>query len=280
MLGATVLGLMMFAAGCGGDDPPEPAPLTAEQRLNLGVVAIDAKIGRDRVRSSGTVIDPDAGLIVTSAHVVWGAKSLRVTTGLGVLHGRIVARAPCSDLAVVDVEPRIPGLVALPKAEGPEPPRTHLLTAVGRREADPDLGTGSLMSIPTRTAKAGISASLGGGLRPLTDAIRLDAPLVPEASGGPVIDAKGRVVALAMATEEGARRHEAVAVPWSKVQARLDVLQPGPDRVYVGWRDEYRCASQQHAFAAAEHPGYRRTDARINAPVPATRLPGVEVAEQ
>ena len=271
---------LSILSGCGGDEPSTPAPLTAEQRLNLGVVAIDAKIGGDRVRSSGTVVDPDTGLVVTTAHSVWGAKSLRVTTGLGVLHGRIVARAPCTDLALVEVEPRVPGLVALPIAEGSAPPASDLLTAVGRREADPDLGTGSLVTIPTRTAKAGVSASIGGGLRPLMGAIRLDAPLVPESTGGPVVDGEGRLVALAMATEKGAREQEALAVPWSAVQARLDKLQPGPNRVYVGWRDEYRCAPRQHAYAAAEHPAYREGDAVINAPVPATRLPGTQAADQ
>jgi S1-C subfamily serine protease len=280
IVGAAVVFGLLLVSGCGGNESPEPAPLSAEQRLNLGVVAIDAKIGRDRVRSSGAVIDPELGLVVTSAHSVWGAKSLRVTTGLGVLHGRIVARAACTGVALVEVEPRVPGLVALPTAAGPEPPPTDLLMAVGRRQADPDLGTGSLVTIPTRTAKARVSASLGGGLRALTGAMRLDAPLVPESSGGPVIDGKGRLVAVAMATEEGARQEEALAVPWSVVQARLDKLQPGPDRIYVGWRDEYRCASNQHAYAAAEHPGYRRADARINAPIPATRLPGTQVIEQ
>jgi S1-C subfamily serine protease len=270
---------MFLLSGCGGDEPAAPAPLTAEQRLNLGVVALDARIGQDRVRSSGTVIDPEDGLVVTSAHGVWGARSLRVTTGLGVLHGRIVARAPCADIALVEVEPRVPGLAALPP-RGSEPPRSDLLRAVGRREADPDLGTGSLVTIPTRAAKAGIRASLGGGLRPLAHVIRLDAPLVPEASGGPVVDSKGQVVALAMATEEGALRDEALAVPWEAVQERLNVLQPGADRVYVGWRDEYRCAPELHAYAAAEHPGYRPADARINAPVPATRLPGTRVVDE
>lgn len=274
--GATVLALLgLCLAGCGGDDSPPPRPLTAQEKLNLGVVAIDARVGNDRVRSSGTVIDPDAGLIVTSAHGVWGARSLRVTTGLGVLHGRIVARAPCAGLALVETEPRVPGLVALPRAAAPEPsPGAGLLKAIGRREADPDLGTGSLVTIPTRVAETGVTASLGGGLRPLTGAIRLDAPLVPEASGGPVVDGEGRFVGLAMATEEGASRSGALALPWSVVKARLDELERGPRRIYVGWRDQYRCAPRMHAYAAAEHPGYRRRDARIDAPVPATRLPG------
>jgi S1-C subfamily serine protease len=279
--GATVIGFMgmLAVSGCGGDDSPPPAPrLTSEQRLNLGVVAIDAKIGGDRVRSSGTVIDADAGTVLTSAHSVWGATSVRVTTGLGVLHGRIVARAPCNDLALVEVEPRVPGLVELPRAGGAAPPRSELLTAVGRREADPDLGTGSLVTIPARAANDGVRTSLGGGLPALSNVIRLDAALVPESSGGPVVDGEGRVVGLAMATEAGSK--EAIAVPWSAINARLAELEPGPRRIYVGWRDQYRCAPRLRAYAAAEHPGFRPVDARINAPVPATRLPGTGVVDE
>jgi S1-C subfamily serine protease len=272
--------IAVFLTGCGGSESSAPPPLTAQQKLNLGVVAIDARVGGDRVRSSGTVIDGDAGLVLTAAHSVWGATSLRVTTGLGVLHGRIVGRAPCDDLALVEVEPRVPGLVALPQASGGEPPTADLLTAVGRREADPELGTGSLVRIPTRAARAGVDASLGGGLQPLAGAILLDAPLVPESSGGPVVDREGRLVGLAMATEEGAGRDAALAVPWSVVKTRLDELERGPRRIYVGWRDQYRCAPQLHAYAAAEHPGYRRVDARIDAPVPATRLPGTQTLDE
>ena len=85
--------LLMETGDSGTAVSAAPEQLSREQ-LNLGVVAIDARIGDRRVRSSGTVIDGRAGLVVTSAHTVWGATSLRLTTGLGVLHGRLVARAP------------------------------------------------------------------------------------------------------------------------------------------------------------------------------------------
>src|SRR3954454_11092936 len=102
--------------GCGDAERPAAAPTTAAQRLDLGVVGIDARIGDDETLGSGFVIDGGRGLVLTAAHSVWGARSLKLTTGLGVLHGRIVARAPCDDLAVLELYPRIPGLAALPTA--------------------------------------------------------------------------------------------------------------------------------------------------------------------
>ena len=259
--------------GCGGDAQPT-APLPPEDRLSLAVVALDALIGGDRVASSGVVINAEEGLVLTSAHSVWGARSLRVMTGLGVLYGRIVARAPCSDLALVETQPRLPGLVALEPADRP-PSRTALLSALGRREADAAIGTTTLLRIPTRVTASGVKAGIDPALGPLRGAMRLEGALVPESSGGPVLDAKNRLVALAIGTEAGGRR-AAVAVPWAQVRARLDELQPDDRRINVGWRDQYRCANRMHAYARTHHEGFRPIDAQLDAPVPATRLPGTE----
>jgi S1-C subfamily serine protease len=226
---------------------------TPAERLNLSVVAIDSRIGADRVLASGTVVNADDGLVLTSAHAVWGATSLKVGTALGVLHGRIVARAPCDGLALIEIQPRLPGLLSL--EPGPEPAPGVLLTAAGRRRTDPDAGTSSLLTIPARAAVVGAR-------------VRLDSPLVPEAAGGPILDGDGKLVA--MATRGGA------AVPWATVRDRLEDLRFGERHVYVGWREQYRCAADLHRYAHASHPGYRRSHAHLDAPVPATRLPGTE----
>jgi S1-C subfamily serine protease len=247
VMALTALGLLTVTGGGSGARVPSP------DRLSLGVVAIDARIGKERVLSSGTVVDGRAGLVVTTAHTVWGATSLRLTTGLGILHGRLVARAPCAGLAVIEIQPRIPGLAPLP-AGGTV--TDGLLTVVGRRE-------GSLGSTPLRTVGTGRRAD-----PPLAGALRLDTTVVPEASGGPILDAAGRVVALAAGGS--------LAIPWSTVEARLAELVVDERRIYVGWRDYYRCAPALHAYAAREHPGDRKTDAVINAPVPATRLRGTQ----
>jgi S1-C subfamily serine protease len=262
-LGTMVI-LSAVIVACGGDRNNQTAATTTPaQRLELGIVAIGARIGDDSVRSSGIVINADAGLVLTTAHTVWGARSLKLATQLGLLHGRIVARAPCDDLALVEAYPRIPGLLALAVAPASAPARGELLRTVGRRRADPDAGAYGLVSIPVRATDG---RALPGGTT------ALDAPLVPEVSGGAMLDEAGRLVGMAIprASRVG------LSLPWSVIQRRLAELRPGPREVYVGWRDQYRCVSALHAYARGHHPGFHARDARLNAYVPATRLPGTE----
>jgi S1-C subfamily serine protease len=257
---AVLLGAIA-AGGCSAARPGADSQQREQARLNLGVVAIEATVGGDVVRSSGIVIDADRGLLLTSVRAVWGATSLRLGTGLGVLHGRLVARAPCSNVAVIETQPRVPGLVALPAGAGAPPGGGELLAAVGRRRAAPELGAYSLLTIPARTA----------GFAP-GNALQLDAPLVPEASGGPLVDRDGRLIGMALSAGDA----PGSALPWDTIRQRLAELRPGPRRVYVGWREQYRCARDLNADVRAAHPGFLARDARLDAPVPATRLPGTQ----
>jgi S1-C subfamily serine protease len=278
-IGGCALALGLGAAGCGGASQPPaaaPKPLSAGQRLNLGVTAIDAVVGGDRVRSSGIILDGGRGLVLTSAHSLWGATSLRLTTGVGTVYGRIVARAPCDDLALVETQPRIPGLASIRPAPAATPPRGDLLRAVGRRGTQPEAGSFGLISIPIARAGAvrARKPAKGVAFPHPSGAIRLDGPLVPAASGGPILDRASRVVGMAIAPAAGA----AFAVPWRRIELRLAELRPGPRQVYVGWRSQYHCVAAQHRYAKATHPGFKPINARLNAPVPATRLPGTAKA--
>jgi len=264
----------IVAGGCGGGSAGSAAPrATAQQRMDFAVVGIESRIGGDRVLGSGFVIDGPRGLVLTAAHTVWGARSLKLATGLGVLHGRIVARAPCDDLAVLEVYPRIPGLAPLPSAPAGSA-GSQLLRSLGRRHTSPDAESAALASIPVRaTAKAPISS---GGIPLPTTGIPLDSPLVPEISGGPVVDQAGRLVGMAQAMNAPRFDGPAVAVPWSEIRLRLAQLKPGARSVYVGWAQQYRCVGRQDAYARKMHPAYRLSDARFNVPVAPTRLPGTE----
>src|SRR4051794_23323594 len=257
--------VVFFGLGLRGDRPAGASvPPDPQERINLAVVALDAQVGDDVVHSSGTVIDPRRGLVITSNRAVWGATSLRVGTGLGLQYGRIVARAPCDDLAVVEILPQLPGLVALPGASSAPAPGA-LLTSVGRRRVVADYGSGSLLTIPAPA-----------GQPPDATRIALDGRLVPEATGGPLLDRSGRIAGMVQSaadTDPAAASH---AMRWTAIQSRLRELRPGPRQVYVGWRDQYHCAAKLNVETKAAHPGFQARDAWLNAPVPATRVPGAQ----
>ena len=75
--------LLALVAGCGNAQsgrPGQSAQGVTPPRLDLGVVGISAGIGGEEVLSSGFVVDGDRGLIVTTAHGVWGARSIKLAT--------------------------------------------------------------------------------------------------------------------------------------------------------------------------------------------------------
>jgi S1-C subfamily serine protease len=266
----TAAALCCGVVACGDASSQVSAPRV--DRVGLGVVAVDARIGGDEVHSSGIVVDGESGLILTAAHGVWGARSLKLTTSLGVLHGRIVARAPCDDLALVETQPRIPGLVALPTLVDAGVPAGASLRSVGRRRLDPGSAALASVSIPVRAAGPAAPVLIDARLPRQESAIPLDAALVPEVTGGPVLDGAGRVVGMALSRDD----QPGVVVPWSRIRALLDRLTPGPREMYVGWRDQYRCVGAQNVYARALRPAFRPADAVLNAPVPASRLAGTE----
>jgi S1-C subfamily serine protease len=262
-------------AGCGGspDAPAPPATAAATPpagRLDLSVVAVTARIGGEREFSSGVVVDADRGLILTTAHSVWGATSLKVATGMAVLHGRIVARDACDDLAVLETQPRLPGLVAVRPASDDALLAGRPIVAVRRKAGLPRGGRPDL--ITSRVA-------VGQGPKPRLapkGAVALEAPDLPAAaSGAPLLGADGRLAGLAQVVEGDGRTRRA-ALPWETINARLGELRAGGRAQYVGWRRHYRCNDALQAYARARHPRFRARDARLNAPVPATRLPGTE----
>ena len=266
-IGAVALLAAAFA-GCGGDGGSEPTPTpragspaagrpaSAADRVALATVAVRARVGGDRVTGSGVVVDAGRALVLTSARTVWGATSLKLDTPVGVLLGRLVARAPCDDLAVVQAQPVVPGLVAARVADAVP---AGAVRAVARRWAASE-----------RTPKA-FPLQVVGGAGPV---VRLDGRLGATAPGGPLVDAGGRLVGLVQA---GAP--EPSALTGRLVRQRLDELQPGRSTVYVGWREHYRCAPRLHRLTQAAHPRFQPSDARLNPLVRPTRVPGARDPE-
>lgn len=157
--------------------------VAAVERAAQSVVRIDAR--RRSNPASGIIWTAD-GLILTAEHVL--EREEDITIGLGdrrELPATIVGRDPGTDLALL----RVQSGDLTPIERGATPKVGHLVLAVGRPSTNV-------------AATAGIVSALGGPVRTwrggqLEGFIRTDAPLFPGLSGGPLIDASGRMVALA-----------------------------------------------------------------------------------
>ncbi|MFW5642229.1 MAG: Do family serine endopeptidase [Roseicyclus sp.] len=134
-------------------------------------------------QGSGFVIDEE-GFVVTNAHVVGEAASVRVVLADGrELDGSVVGRDTATDLALVKVE-----------AEAPLP-----VAALGDSDAlrvgEPVMAMGNPFGLGG-SVTAGIVSARGRdiGAGPYDDFIQTDAPINPGSSGGPLVNAAGEVV--------------------------------------------------------------------------------------
>ena len=150
------------------------------QAAGAGVVEVRARRGRS---STGIVWDKDH--VITSSHAVESDDEITVVVGDKEAKGTVVGRDPGSDLALLKVD----GLGATPATRGSAADLRpgELVLAIGR-PGELQATFGAVVS--TRSRRRGWR---GGGIDNL---VRTDAQLYQGFSGGPLVDASGKVVAI------------------------------------------------------------------------------------
>lgn len=133
---------------------------------------------------TGFIIDED-GYIVTNNHVVEGGDRFEVIFADGtVRQAELVGADPLADLAVVQVDGDLPGIVPLGDSDELMP-------------GQPVLAIGSPLGAFTNTVTQGIVSAIGRdfpGSQTYTNLIQHDAAINPGNSGGPLFNFAGEVI--------------------------------------------------------------------------------------
>jgi S1-C subfamily serine protease len=144
---------------------------------------VEIKNGRGGA-GAGTIWHPD-GLIITNAHVI-GRRGLKVTLADGrTLPARLLAHDADLDLAALSVEATELPTIELGRSKRLLP--GQWVMALGHPWGVPNAVT------------AGVVIGLGPhpeGIMPQRNLIQVNLPLRPGHSGGPLVDASGRLVGI------------------------------------------------------------------------------------
>jgi S1-C subfamily serine protease len=251
-LGVIALTIVLIASGAFGarttttvirSSAPTAPGLNAASiyaKVNPGVVDITSKSVTTAPQSAfglppsptaqtdtgtGMVIDPQ-GHILTADHVVAGAKTVTVTLPGGVSRkATVVAGDAATDVAVLKIDPA--GLTLHPVTLG---------TLTNHRVGDPVAVVGDPFDVQ-RSLSTGVISGLGRTISGLNgysipNAMQTDAAMNPGNSGGPVLDAGGRVVGIADQIATGGSGADSstgvgFAVPIEIVKAELPQLEAG-----------------------------------------------------
>jgi S1-C subfamily serine protease len=202
--------------------------------VRKGVVTIEASFGVDvQTTGSGFVVDASRGLIVTASHVVTQAQQPGSASAEPAAAVRIVlddgTRADVEllgydlfeDTALLRVAPARLGLRALALGRARGLRVGEAVAVIGSPfENRASLSTGVVSQLDRQIAAPGVCFRTTG-------VIQTDAAVNRGNSGGPLLDARGRVVGMVTAVSPDARGGVAYAVPIEAVKRAYQALAAG-----------------------------------------------------
>ncbi len=207
-------------------------PAAIYARRSPGVVTIYADLGvRGQAQGSGFVVD-EKGTILTNAHVVTdvaeaaggavsGAETLYVEFKDGDrVPARIVGWDLFSDVAAIRVDPALHAVSPVPLGSSSAIIVGTPVAAIGSPFNEQSSLSVGVVSATNRTID-----SLTSGYS-ISDAIQTDAPINHGNSGGPLFDARGRVIGInaQIRSASGAGEGVGFAIPIDTVRRALDQL--------------------------------------------------------
>ena len=203
------------------------------------VVQFGRRIGEGS--GSGFFVD-DQGHIITSDHVVQGAREITVRLNDGrELSAVKLGHSQHDDLALLRVDPAaVADIRPLPFADSDQVSIGEMAIAIGSPYENYNSLSLGIVSGKERS-ESGIQRAdsyTGGIRRTITDLIQTDAALNPGNSGGPLLNAEGEVIGVnsSVRVQSGVQRGVGFAVASNTVMQILDeLMEPGEfTRPWIG----------------------------------------------
>jgi S1-C subfamily serine protease len=242
-------------------------PATIYRERAAGVVTILALFGAhgsasasDAAQGSGFVVSPD-GYILTNSHVVTTAGEGDATATPEAastvfvefrdgdrVRARVVGWDIYDDVGLVRVDPADHALVPVPLGDSAQVVVGEPVAAIGS-----PFGNDSSLSVGVVSATERSIASLTSSYD-LVDAIQTDAPINRGNSGGPLFDARGRVIGInaQINSESGNAEGVGFAVPINSARRSMEQLVKA-GKVRYAWLG---VSTQTVTAKLAQHFGY------------------------
>ena len=215
-------------------------------------------------QGSGFVVSED-GLVLTNSHVITTAGEAREGEQVKAAdrvfvefsdRDRIVARVVgwdvFNDVGVLRVDPEAHGLTVLPLGDSDQTVVGEPVAAIGS-----PFGNENSLAIGIVSARRAISALTSN--YSIIDAIQTDAPINQGNSGGPLLDARGRVIGINAQIRSETGRNEGVgfAIPVNTARRAMEQLvQNGRVRyAFVGIRTDDVTPTRSRRFGISVRHG-------------------------
>lgn len=215
----------------------DPAAIYADRAG--GVVTIYADLGSDgQSQGSGFVVDAK-GTILTNAHVITNVASSTDVRGASAVFveyvdgdrvpAKIVGWDLFNDLGVIRVDPANHVIQPVPLGDSKRVVVGQPVAAIGS-----PFGNQSSLAVGVVAATGRSIDSLTSGYS-VSDAIQIDAPINRGNSGGPLFDARGRVIGInaQIRSDSGTAEGVGFAIPINVAKRALDQLARTGEVVYA-----------------------------------------------
>jgi S1-C subfamily serine protease len=226
--------------GCGGS-APAPTKLSQEdliERVSPAVVAIETTQGDGGGYGSGAVIDADRALVLTNSHVVAGAPAVSVRVGDETnVPARVIGRAPCDDLAVIQLLRPQAKLTELPIADSETVRRGQHVTALGYPGTFADIETEPVVATDGNVSSPLVSSDpeqLGTDIPTYPALIQHQAAVNHGNSGGPLVNDAGELIGVNSLTAVGEQEDTNYSISSAHVLTLLDDLEAGHSPGWLG----------------------------------------------